>query len=448
MLPKAFLNVGHTVRQSVFALVLGLLLVLIVAGCRRPPSDQDIQDLIKTVRSSLSPVGRDSIAQQATERVAQKALDGMLLEKASLSQLVALEHAGLLARVHSIRRAVAPRLSELAAMPDSNGAIAALMRVKNPTSVDDELQSKGLYSVTDLQAYEQLLTHAAVRELLKQNNPNAMAVFSSILPYDPARIRGTKVIQSMVPLIEGTISQSASEGAAMAFRSVASAIGDADPQLCERFRVVTIAQLQKAQALLSDAERAERSRGSSAWRLNYYSELLGAPFVSAGLLGKQAPNLDFIWSSDNRIRSLKQLKGKLVILDFWATWCAPCRATFPKIRALQNRYRDYPVVILGVTSIQGYQGQTNTEGDPTKEFNLMRGFMSDLNITWTVVFSKTNLFNPGFGVLAVPHQTIIDPSGKVRYNGLQQQEKAVVTANRIDAILKEFKLPFPGDSIQ
>src|SRR5699024_8478985 len=97
------------------------------------------------------------------------------------------------------------------------------------------------------------------------------------------------------------------------------------------------------------------------------------------MIGKPAPELTFIWSSQPDLKKLSDLKGKVVILDFWATWCGPCIATFPQIRELTEHYKSGEVGVLGVTSIQGHvsgleTARIDTRGDTQKEFSLIADF--------------------------------------------------------------------------
>ncbi|MEO7413684.1 MAG: TlpA disulfide reductase family protein, partial [Opitutaceae bacterium] len=170
--------------------------------------------------------------------------------------------------------------------------------------------------------------------------------------------------------------------------------------------------------------------------------------VQAALIGKPAPELNFKWSSREGLKTLSELKGKVVILDFWATWCGPCVASFPNVRELVEHYKDRDVVVLGVTSIQGSiiglgAAAIDTRNDPAKEFALMKDYIKAKEITWPIAFSTQEVFNPDYGIRGIPYIAIIAPDGTVRHTGLHPGIPAEEKYAKIDAILKEFgkKLP-------
>lgn len=123
-----------------------------------------------------------------------------------------------------------------------------------------------------------------------------------------------------------------------------------------------------------------------------------------GLLaaGGPAPDWD-LKTPDGKTVSLKSLRGKVVIMDFWATWCGPCKMAMPGLEKLHQRYKDKPVAILGVNCRQ--------RGEPLEK---VLGVVKDLGLNYTQVIEGDKVAE-AYQVKGIPCFYVIDPEGKIVY---------------------------------
>ena len=103
--------------------------------------------------------------------------------------------------------------------------------------------------------------------------------------------------------------------------------------------------------------------------------------------------------------TLSDLKGKVVILDFWATWCGPCVQTIPELVRLQEKYRDRGLVVLGVS--MDTMAQANDDQ--------LKKFMGKFNIKYKVMRDDGVVSEAYYGdsPLAIPTMHIINREGKI-----------------------------------
>ena len=115
---------------------------------------------------------------------------------------------------------------------------------------------------------------------------------------------------------------------------------------------------------------------------------------------------------DGKPVSLADFKGKVVILDFWATWCAPCRDEIPGFVELQKKFGDKGLVVVGVS--------LDEEGAA-----FVQKFVKEHGVTYPVVLGNQQVAAAYDGIDALPTTFIIDREGKVvkGHRGFTEQTK-------------------------
>jgi thiol-disulfide isomerase/thioredoxin len=106
-------------------------------------------------------------------------------------------------------------------------------------------------------------------------------------------------------------------------------------------------------------------------------------------------------TTDGKTISLADLKGKVVLVNFWATWCAPCREEMPEIVALHKKYKDRGLVILSIAS------------DETHE--PVDALLKDSPLPFTVVYGTDDMKRT-YAVNALPTTVLIDKEGQIVFD--------------------------------
>jgi thiol-disulfide isomerase/thioredoxin len=122
--------------------------------------------------------------------------------------------------------------------------------------------------------------------------------------------------------------------------------------------------------------------------------------------------------TDDVQQSLAAFRGKVVILDFWATWCGPCRMEIPSFIALQNKYRDSGLEVIGV-SIDPIAPRGNPGGAPA-----VAPFMQSNGINYTIWMVNKPTALRGYDVSqGIPTTYVLDRSGQIvrTYIGVRPQ---------------------------
>lgn len=188
-------------------------------------------------------------------------------------------------------------------------------------------------------------------------------------------------------------------------------------------------------------------------RLQYMSALLAKQKNEAAIIAAygslKAPDFSLKNLLGETV-TLSQLKNKIVVLDFWATWCGPCKASFPIMQQLVNKYKDdKEVVFLFIDTWEGAEPQKNRE--------TVTKYIADNKYSFNVLFDEKRKVVKDYKIEEIPKKIVLDKSGNLVYTGGQsgliftnehmiEDMTAIIDAAKktpIDPNINKTKLPDP-----
>ncbi len=123
---------------------------------------------------------------------------------------------------------------------------------------------------------------------------------------------------------------------------------------------------------------------------------------------------DFSWyNGEGKKISLADLRGKTVLINFWATWCPPCKAELPDIEALSKQYSSKGLVVVGVSEDAGKDLLQNVSN-----------FVSQHGLTYQIVIDNNGIADAYGNINAIPTSFIVNKSGKIVQKWVGLRDKA------------------------
>ena len=148
--------------------------------------------------------------------------------------------------------------------------------------------------------------------------------------------------------------------------------------------------------------------------------------IAKSLSGKKA--IDFnLKNLEGKSIKLSDYIGKVVVLDFWATWCGPCRASFPKMQDLISKYKNEAVEFLFI--------DTWEKGEPKDIQGKVSKFIADNKYPFNVLFDFNDDIVTQYDIKGIPSKIVIDKEGKITSSNYYMEQEGLVLL--IDENLKK-----------
>ena len=172
----------------------------------------------------------------------------------------------------------------------------------------------------------------------------------------------------------------------------------------------------------------------------------------AEMIGKPAPDFAGDFSINGKITKISALKGKVVLVDFWAVWCGPCVASFPHLRELNEKYHDMGLEVVGVTKYYERIGFDKEKEEIVKldddkklsredEQNMLKDFAAHYKLDYrlmTIPRDDQKKVDDDYKIQGIPEMVLVDRKGKVRMVKLgNTEENTKAIHDMVEELVKE-----------
>lgn len=426
-------------KQS-FNRIIALLMLLVpmLAFAAKAPTDEQLKSLCRDAGFAMQSAVTDEARQQAFDAEANKLTSAADITKITAEQVsMVFEYGGITLQPY-LSKWLQPTLQDKAL---KNGGMFAFLAWKYIPRAD-------AFHVADdeMAALLRFLNDGNLKKVIEQNPETARDIISAIGNFRDANWATAGVTESVSKFLSAQLPESAVTECVKVFNSAMSA----DNMPADTRQSIRKAVLAQYTSLAQTTDR-ERIKKSCQTQIDY----LNGPFACGTLVGGKAPEMHFIrmFSTEGDSIVTKAQPTTLsailsaadhpdvIMLDFWGTKCVPCLQSFPEMAEIQQHFQGKKVLIVGITSLMGYFVDTpnhktvQCRNNPEKELALFPDYMKAMGVNWTIGITEEDVMNTDYGVLAIPHITLIDKAGNVRYNCLQADKDEKIKL--IESLLSE-----------
>ncbi|MCQ2220225.1 MAG: TlpA family protein disulfide reductase [Prevotella sp.] len=425
-----------------------MLMIAIASWAAKAPTDEQLKDFCRSVGVAIQNCENEEARLSAFNKEAESFAKTSDISKIAAQQVDLLFETGGATLDKLLRIWLEPTLQSRS----KNEAIFAFYAWKYLPENDNFMHGE-----KETATFIAFLNAKDLQKTVADNGDIAVDVFNAMVTMKDANWHTDGFVDGMKRFMECKLSDQAVMECVKVFNSVAR-VDTIDADIREHFRK---ACLTKYSTLASSIDSPRKQKACKE-QMKY----LEGPFACGTLVGNKAPELHFLSSplqtspsggfsqllsrftedagdgfvkykvtklSDFYLSPSGEAEGgPVIMLDFWGTKCVPCLQSFPEVAEMQKHFEGKDVVILGVTSLQGYFIDTPNKrtiqcrNNPDKEMSLFPDYMKAMGMTWTVGISEEDVMNTDYGALAIPHIVIIDKQGNVRHNAVNADKETKI----------------------
>jgi peroxiredoxin/TolA-binding protein len=253
-----------------------------------------------------------------------------------------------------------------------------------------------------VESFSQKVKTATDRRLFAEQLVTSMQQFIQRHPKDAVADQA----RLMLGKVQLTLQQPAA--AVETFRQIAD--HPTDPRLASPARFylaqafVASGQVEAARQTLTELSKSAESEKIRQAARSVLAQMKGQQEAGEAVaVGKTPPAIEATDLS-GQPQSLDRYRGKVLLIDFWATWCGPCRAELPNVKALYRKYKDRGFAVLGVSL--------------DEDRSALKGVLREEQMEWPQLCDGKGWRSPiaqQYGVTAIPRTVLLDRQGVIRY---------------------------------